>query len=105
MTRVFVSSFLHALIYDFVYYGEAGPCLFLRRLGGVSFIYAWCYNCRSERTHYSEYDDQRHRNNICVSLCGLDARTNGEMRAECHLIVNSLSSFRDKRSSTAANVF
>ena len=47
-------------------------------------------------------------------LCGLDARTNDEMRAECHLIVKSLASSRNKpqpgcrrfvQGSTAANVF
>src|SRR4029077_1630248 len=49
--------------------------------------------------HRSKYDDQRYCENVS-SVCRLDARTNDEMRAECHLIVNSLS--RSRKQTTAA---
>jgi hypothetical protein len=38
------------------------------------------------------------------SYVGLDARTNDKMRAECHLIVNSLSSSRKQGGSVTASL-
>jgi hypothetical protein len=58
----------------------------------------------SERAQQSQHEDQRCGNNVSSSLCGLDARTNDEMRAECHLIVKSLSSSRKHNRTVTASL-